>query len=323
MQQALPENINNLPFRDEIPGMVGKAECQYLYWLAGERGNQPGAIAEVGSWLGRSAWHMASGAQRTVHCFDNFIWKKEFANKAGFEHEPGTCYQHLFEKNTKDTEAVAHKVEIGDLQWRLGDINLLHVDSAKHTREVSQLLTAVRNHLVPGSVIVFQDYCHELSFELPFAIAVLKDYLKPLHCPGGGTVSFEVVKQLPADALRLEQLSQASFERDEWIEIWAMNKAKFDGYVNERLNSGLAFLMADRGYHWHAFKHILSSTLTKRKMLTFRTPRLYAMSVKVSSPGIDKTESLEITAEPSVDPHLSYRPRNGNKLDVWPGHNTP
>ena len=72
--EALPKNILDLPFNDSIPGMVSKQQCQYLFWIAREMQNREGVIAEVGSWLGRSAWHLAKGAERTIHCFDNFKW---------------------------------------------------------------------------------------------------------------------------------------------------------------------------------------------------------------------------------------------------------
>jgi hypothetical protein len=134
--EALPKGLSDVPFNGNIPGMVRKEECQYLFWIAHKMRNREGVIAEVGSWLGRSAWHLAKGADRTIHCFDDFKWRRGFSDKCDVNLPEGACFQHIFDANVKETKVVSHKVAISDLTGKLGDINILHVDSAKRTPEL-------------------------------------------------------------------------------------------------------------------------------------------------------------------------------------------
>ena len=274
--EALPKDLSCLPFNDSISGMVDKEECQYLFWIAREMRNREGVIAEVGSWLGRSAWHLAKGAARTIHCFDDFKWRRDFSEKCDINLPVNACFQHIFDNNMKETKAVSHKVSISDLTWELGDINILHVDAAKRAPEISFLLTSVGEYLRPGSVIILQDYCHEMSHDLPFAVELLREYLEPLHSPAGSMVSFRVRRPIPPDAVFLERLSPSSYNFGEIRDIWSGLLKSFDGTDHKRLSAALAFLLAERGYPWRALWRIALSGMRRKKLKSMLSPDKYA-----------------------------------------------
>lgn len=273
--EPLPKGLSNLPFNDRIPGMVSKEQCQYLFWISSEMRNREGVIAEVGSWLGRSAWHLAKGAQRTVHCYDDFKWRTAFSGKSGMDLPEGACFKHIFDANLKKTDALSHKISISDLTWELGSIDVLHIDSAKRTPDISSLLTAVGQYLRPNSVLILQDFCHEMSHDLPFAVALLKDYLQPLHSPSGSMVSFRVQRPIPPDAVCLERLSPDSYTYREMRAIWSGLVESFKGTDKERLGAAFAFLLAERGSLWQSFWHIKSSGMNRRKLKRLLSPDRY------------------------------------------------
>ena len=274
--EPLPKDLSRLPFNDRIPGMVGKEQCQYLFWIAKEVSNCNGVIAEVGSWLGRSAWHLANGSQRTVHCYDEFRWRHEFSKKCEIDLPDNACFRHIFDNNLKGTHAVSHKVAISELTWELGNIDVLHVDSAKRMPDISSLLTTVGPYLQAGSILILQDFCHEASHDLPFAVALLNDYLDPLHSPFGSMVSFRVKHPIPLDAVALERLSPTSYSYREKRIIWSELLKLFDGEDRERLRTGFVFLIAEHGHLWRSFWQIKSSGMRRESLKRLVSPHHYA-----------------------------------------------
>ncbi len=270
--ESLPGRVFDMPYNDKIQGMVIKRECQYLFWIARERQNEDGVVAEVGSWLGLSAWHLAMGADATIHCFDDFRWRLAFAAKSEIELPNDACFQHVFDENLKATKAISHKVSISDLNWNLGEISILHIDSAKRAPEISRLLTEVGDFLRPGSILIFQDFCHEMSHDLPFAAALLNEYLEPLHTLNSCMVSFRVRKPIPAHAVDLERLSPSSYSYLEIVSIWSDLLQTFGGSDHRRLTASLAFLLDYRGFHWAVLRQIISSGFDRETVKRFYSP---------------------------------------------------
>jgi len=252
------------PTEPNIPGMIQEAEGRYLFWLAGQQRND-GDIVEVGSWLGKSAYYLASGAGKSIDCYDDFVWRFSFGRKSGIRLRLGESFQEIFDTNLAGFSVRSHKTHISDLDLSGRSIALLHLDAPKRTREIVQTLKAARKSLVPNvSVVVAQDYKHQMSHDVAMVFEQLSDYLEPLHSVvGTPTVAFVVRKEIPESPLNIEQLHGGSLSAGRLEAMWKSICSKLPQEDQSRIQQGLPFLMADRGYARHAMRLVKETPIDR------------------------------------------------------------
>lgn len=204
------------------PTMLTQEEMRMLAWIAKETPVE-GAAVDLGAFLGGSsvglAWGGAQAAPpRRVHSYDRFRFdektKFQFLYRKGHGFAPGEDAMPTFRQFTKP---VASSIEIhqGDVLkagWEGGPIAILFIDLSK-TKEINDhLLATFFPSLVPGSVIVQQDF---LFFRNPWlypTMRALEDAAVLLAHTDQNSVIFGVRRTPTAEELQSCTAARTSFE---------------------------------------------------------------------------------------------------------------
>lgn len=148
----------------EIGSMLSYDERVLLHWAA--RTALPGAIVDLGSFLGGSTLALAQGvgARGAVHAFDLFTCRGEAANTwapEGSNLAPGDSLRPLFERNIAPVgdRVVVHEGDIRDARWR-GPISVLFVDIAKGWTSGDAVWRTFLPWVRPGGLVIQQDLVH-------------------------------------------------------------------------------------------------------------------------------------------------------------------
>jgi len=256
VQSDFPEVV--VPDLPQVPSMISPGESRYLYWLISQCYTGAGAVVEVGTWLGCSTLHLAaglrdSGVQSPLHCFDNFVWCGTSDNeKSGLNMPSGADFQPYFLKNIatfQDTIRVT-KADFSAIRWRADHpIEILFLDGPKTAAHLSACLNAFREAIVPGfTLIVFQDYQHPMSFDLPLSVQTLGDALALRQTiASGGTVSFRVERELTQAMISVKSLDWRGRNQDQLRQLWRELLAPLEGPVLQRMKSAFAIHLCELG----------------------------------------------------------------------------
>lgn len=225
----------------QIPAMTTPEERALFYRLALDAAGK-GAVVELGAWLGASsAWIAAamrdSGAGAKAHVYDRFLSKPGHADKVkawyagnlpeGAAPESampmGDCLP-AFHANLGPLieHVVPHQGEIDAIEWTGGPIALLINDAPKRVPQISRMLTTFRTALQPGAIMVWQDFCHFPSYEIPACLWRLRDYLEFVEAAvPGTTLAFRVTQEIPAEAVTIEALSLRRWSPYDMAGAWS------------------------------------------------------------------------------------------------------
>lgn len=247
-----------VPPLPQVPSMISSGESRYLYWLTSQCYTGAGAVVEVGTWLGCSTLHLAaglrdSGTGANLHCFDNFVWCGTSDNeKSGMNMPSGADFQPHFLRNIaplQDRISVT-RAEFSAIRWPQDQpIEILFLDGPKTAAHLSACLSAFRGALVPGfTLIVFQDYQHPMSFDLPLSVQTLGGALALRQTiASGGTVSFRLEQPLSDTLIAVKQLDWRGRSAAALKQLWAELLAPLDGPVLQRMKSAYALHLCELG----------------------------------------------------------------------------
>jgi hypothetical protein len=172
--------------------MLGTAEATLFQTMAAELFNGRGTIVDAGSFLGKSAFHLASGmcasphfvaGRDKVHCFDlfrvvHYTTIAFFRDRLGLQVGHGASTREVFERQVAPVREhlEVHEGDLHTIAWRREPITILMIDVAKSVGLSSRAIELFFKDLVPGaSWVIHQDY------HLPWHpyIAVVMSYLAP------------------------------------------------------------------------------------------------------------------------------------------------
>lgn len=149
----------------EIGSMLSYEERLYLHHTARTAG--PGAIVDLGAFLGGSTLALASGAQQrgaVVDSFDRFRldgdWEKEWF-PPGFDANPGESTRPIYEHNirrVRDNVRI-HEGDVCDATWN-EPISVLFIDVAKSWETADAVWNTFFPWLMPGAIVIQQDLVH-------------------------------------------------------------------------------------------------------------------------------------------------------------------
>lgn len=268
-----------MPPLPEIPGQITQAEGRFLYWLARDTYVGAGAIVEVGSWLGRSAAHLAAGLRDSgvageLHCIDRFTWDEHLPIAGGESLKIGDNTLPLFEAHVRPIFAgvVAHRAELDDFRWPGGPIELLFLDAPKGWDNFVHALATFGPFLAADSAYVAsQDFAYPIAFAQVICVARLRECFEPVHSTGL-TAGFVLRRPLPSAAelralLRKDAASVADDRR-----VWdALLERIGDDRFRNRLAPNFAMYLARRGSEREAVAHLRSCELDKRTLELWRS----------------------------------------------------
>lgn len=156
--------MTSLEVLGRINGWCAADLCRFLWGLAG-RIPADRAIVELGVWAGRTACHLAAGAQagHGAHVYAVDLW-----DRGGQRRPPQVDSRRL----RLDAHATARRLGLAPdhltliqdstvgYAARYGGprVGLLFVDAGHHQDEVYADVTAWAPHLAGGATVVFDDY---------------------------------------------------------------------------------------------------------------------------------------------------------------------
>ena len=256
-----PERMDNfceVSPRDipKLPGMISEAEGRYLYWLTSEQYRGEGAVVEIGSWLGRSTTYLASGLRSSdvgakLQCFDHFRWSKNWYYTTHIDMPDKADFLPIFLNNIGRYRDIieVHRTAMRDLQWTGEPVEILFLDAPKRLRDISSVLRAFAKYLIPGiSIMVWQDFLHGPSFEIPASMSSLYTYVRPLHViTSGSTVSFRVSRVFPERKVSKKALSFWHWSESFAKRVWEAWQVVVPEERRGLFRFGLAMLLHDIG----------------------------------------------------------------------------
>jgi MMP 1-O-methyltransferase len=148
-----------------VGSMLSYDERALLHWAA--RTAPPGAIVDLGSFLGGSTLALARGAEgdgRAVDAFDRFVLNAEWERgwvPDGFAPGVGESTRPVFDRNVAAVadRVTVHEGDVREVSWE-APIGLLFVDIAKSWAVADAVWRTFLPWLVPGAVVVQQDLVH-------------------------------------------------------------------------------------------------------------------------------------------------------------------
>jgi len=187
----------------QIPGMVEPLEQEMLTALASsDFVARHGVIVEFGTFFGRSTSCLVNGATRwwtpehgkpAVRTFDSFgcadgvglaLHVRAFARNGHVEHLVKTgggrvdfrpVYDHFVGAAEAQGLLKSTTTELRDAQAPDGPIAMMHIDCPKYYEDLKYILFRFFPALVPGAIIVFQDYYYHWSATMIAAAQLLAD----------------------------------------------------------------------------------------------------------------------------------------------------
>jgi hypothetical protein len=202
--------------RAEIPGMVSPAEMDFFRESAARYIGKEGAIVDLGCWLGSTSIALAQGLldhgsqanhrKEKVLGFDRFVWEEWMPAHIPFGH------YHAGESFLPETRRLARdhggdRVELiqADLtlyEWKGGPIKILLVDAMKNESIASQITTSFFPSLMPGGLLIHQDFKHYYTSWIHVIQYRLRHYFRlAASVRRSATVAFEVIAPIPREAV--------------------------------------------------------------------------------------------------------------------------
>ena len=207
-----PSNLsgNTVPTPD-VPGMVSSAEAAFYRESAARYVGREGAIVDLGCWLGSTSIALAQGilshgskadnGNEKVLGFDTFEWEDWMPAHVPYcRYEAGDSF--LPEARRVVHEHGGGRVELiqADLrlyEWIGGPIKILLVDAMKNENLAVQIPRMFFPSLVPGSLLIHQDFKHYYTSWIHVLQYRLRQYFRFYRSVRCGTAAFEVLAPIP------------------------------------------------------------------------------------------------------------------------------
>ncbi|MEY2520891.1 MAG: hypothetical protein QOF24_2650 [Verrucomicrobiota bacterium] len=199
----------------DIPGMVSSAETAFYSESAARYFGREGAIVDLGCWLGSTSIALAQGIlsqgskadnrNEKVFGFDTFQWETWMPAHIPYcQYEPGDSF--LPEARRLVREHGGGRVELiqADLElyeWSGGPIKLLLVDAIKNETLAIQIPRAFFPSLIPGSLLIHQDFKHYYTSWIHVLQYRLRQYFRFYQSVPWGTAAFELLAPIPREAI--------------------------------------------------------------------------------------------------------------------------
>ncbi|MDP0499424.1 MAG: hypothetical protein Q7P63_04915 [Verrucomicrobiota bacterium JB022] len=230
-----------LPTRESYLGATSFEEQLYVEWLASRLDFSRGQVVDFGSWLGSFARSAARGLLSNptatprmphdlrIHAYDAFKWLKSFdawvsdlPGAAGMK--PGDDFQPLFREwvGAYAPYIDSHAADLEVEPWTGQPIALLINDVWKSIAIADHTVHSFMPCLLPGAMLVNQDYLWHTESFIQVFMHRLRDYFEPVYqVPNGTTVSFACKQAVPADLPHVSDFGDFTREEVEAAFAWS------------------------------------------------------------------------------------------------------
>jgi SAM-dependent methyltransferase len=182
----LPQNVR------AVPSMLSYDERKLLLYLSRAVFHGRGSIVDAGAFVGGSSLALAEGlglnplrGAETVHSFDTFVLDDymvatQFNNGVTRVPDAGESGRPYFDHHVAPVASLITLHE-GDITATAAtfdrDIEILFLDVMKSWTTSDALLTTFFPRLLPGAIVVQQDYVHEAHPWIPIVMEALREQL--------------------------------------------------------------------------------------------------------------------------------------------------
>ena len=247
LETILDVEIRNRKRR--IPGMISTEERLFLMKCGRLMADEPGAIVDLGTWLGASSASLAEGVKESgfpgrnndsmIFSIDRFRWEESMqvsylSRHAHLHYLPGESFlpqsrTYLREYN-EEIELIESDLE--KYEWERGPIKILHVDAMKSEGLSRQIARSFFPSLAENSILIYQDFKHWYTPWVHLIHFRLKERFKPMHeVETGGSVAFRTRETLSEDeiarATALNSISEEEVQRA-FEYSFSITKKKYD-----------------------------------------------------------------------------------------------
>jgi hypothetical protein len=187
--------MGNFLFNQQIPGMIEAQEQYALGIIARDLWHGVGEIVEVGVLAGLSTSCIAQGMRDNpkvklktarFHVFDLFRTPgpplyAAYAKMIQGIGEPGADFRPIFEKNVQAWRdlIVVHEGDACEGEWDGKPIEIMHVDASAGHRFHVKLALKFFPSLVPGAILIHQDFFYHRSWYLAPMMMRLERFFEP------------------------------------------------------------------------------------------------------------------------------------------------
>jgi hypothetical protein len=242
------------PALEPLPGMTSWAERSYFQAYARDDFEGRGELVDLGCWLGATTVALASGlsanprwraARRRVHAFDSFVWRPYMDRflacmALAVRCFPGESFLPLFLRQVGPwrRRVRAHRVDLAEVRWRGGPVEFLLVDALKNWRVANAVVRAFYPVLLPGAVVVHQDFAHAFTPWIHPLQHRLRRCFEPVaDIPESCSLVFRVRRRVDARVLEVPY-GFASFSPAEVEDAFAHSRSQVDPAKHARLAAG-------------------------------------------------------------------------------------
>jgi hypothetical protein len=189
--------------------MISRNEAEFFSECARSLLPPGGTIVDLGCFMGSTAIALArgvieSGRREEVIAYDLFTWE-EWMDHHCWPHGvylPGDSFLPEARRYAREYGGGLVKLLRADLtqhQWDGRPISLLLVDAMKSFELARQVARSFYPALLPGAVLIHQDFKHYYTSWIHVLQYRLRDRFQLLRSvPDGGTVAFTVTSPIPA-----------------------------------------------------------------------------------------------------------------------------
>jgi len=213
-------------------GMTGIAEQKFYADCARSLLDSPGAIVDLGSWMGSTCIALARGlgtAQGTIFAFDRFIWESwmDRDDRDMFcDYIPGENFLPEVRRRIRPfrDRITLIQADLTSYVWDRGDIKLLLVDAMKSPDLAVAIARSFYPSLRPGAILIHQDFKHYYTPWIHILQHRLRSSFKLLrNVAEGGTVAFTVAKAVSqSDVLLASDLSSIDDAEADAAFAWSL-----------------------------------------------------------------------------------------------------
>lgn len=205
-----------------------------------------GEIVDLGCWMCSTTISLARGVRdlqekfpshaiRKIYAFDRFVWEEwmnPFSSRLSCKYLNGECFMPEARGALGALEEFVELIQcdLCDYRWDKGPIKLLLVDAMKNSALARKIAEQFYPSLVPGSILIHQDYKHLHTPWIHILQYRLRDYFELyFETKQGPTLSFKTRARIPHSVVRDLQLDDLSDEDVDAAFRYSMELASDEG----------------------------------------------------------------------------------------------
>ncbi len=199
----------------QIPAMITQDESAFYEECARSSTGKPGAIVDLGCWLGGTSVALARGImtangerqREKVLGFDLFRWEKWMPTDVPYcLYQTGDSFLPEARRLTRDHgggKVELFQADLTTYNWTGGPIKILLVDAMKTEALARQIAQSFYPSLSPGALLIHQDFKHFHTTWIHLLHYELRNYFQLSRVVRNGTsVAFEARKTIPLEAAK-------------------------------------------------------------------------------------------------------------------------